>query len=241
MTPDIGNRQSATAANLRGIAKASGGANARRIVRGAATVAILLAVASLGGCASLLGGGDDDASIYAPLPHVQPDPAWPSVPWQLVVSTSSAAAMVDSRRIAVRPQPNEIQIYKDANWARRPTEMLEDAVLRTLEESSRIGAVARPGTGVDADFRLVLDLRRFESDYRGGDTPAAVVEVNAKLLHALDDRVVASRTFLHAQPASATAVREVVAAFEQALTATSREIAGWTLTTGQAHRHDGTR
>lgn len=241
MRPDIGTRQSTTATTLCGIAKRLDGTNVRRIVRGAAATALLLAVASLGGCASLLGAGREDASIYAPLPQVQPDPAWPSVPWQLVVSTSSAAAAIDSQRIAVRPLPNELQVYKGANWARRPTEMLEDAVLRTLEESGRIGAVARPGMGIDADFRLVLDLRRFESDYRGGATPAAVVEVNAKLLHALDDRVVASRTFMHAQPASGTAVREVVVAFEQALATTSREIAGWTLTTGQAHRHDGTR
>lgn len=238
MTPDIGNRQSAA---KDAIAGPSGRANARRSVRTAAAITILLAFASLAGCASLLGGGGDDSSVYAPLPQARPDPAWPSVPWQLMVSTSSAAAVVDSRRIAVRPQPNEIRVYKNANWARRPTEMLEDVALRTFEDSGRIDAVARPGMGVDADFRLVLDLRRFESDYRGDATPAAVIEVNAKLLHALDDRVVGSRTFLLAQPASGTAVGEVIVAFEKALTAAGREIAGWTLTTGQAHRHDGAR
>jgi cholesterol transport system auxiliary component len=203
-----------------------------RLARPALLAAALLA----GGCASLIGAGEA-TSIYAPAPAIQPDSAWPSVPWQVVVSASSAAAITDSQRIAVRPQPSELQVYKDASWARRPTDMVEETVLRTLEDSGRIGAVARPGMGVDADYRLVLDLRRFESDYRGGATPAAVVEVNAKLLHAQDERVVASRTFLQAQPATGTAVQEVVTAFEQALSGVGRDVAGWTLTAGEAHRH----
>jgi cholesterol transport system auxiliary component len=226
--PEIGNRKSEITATV------------RRAASKPAAVA-LLAIASLGGCASLLGGGGDDVSIYAPMPAVQSDPAWPTVPWQIIVSATSISAVTDSQRIAVRPLPNELQVYKDATWARRPTDMLEDALLRTLETSGRINAVARPGMGVDAEYRLLLDLRRFESDYRGTAIPAAVVEVNAKLLHALDDRVVGSRTFLQAQPASGTEVRDVVVAFEQALAAVSRDVAGWTLTTGQTHAHTGTR
>lgn len=204
----------------------------------AVLVATLLGAA---GCASLLGGGSGDTSIYAPMPAARPDPAWPSVPWQLILSATSVSPVTDSQRIAVRPRPHELQVYKDASWARRPTDMLEDALLRTLETSGRIGAVARPGMGVDAEYRLVLDLRRFESDYRGAAVPAAVVEVNAKLLHTLDDRVVASRTFVQARPAAGTAVPEVVVAFEQSLADVSHDIAGWLLATGQAHGHRGSR
>ncbi|MFC0676886.1 ABC-type transport auxiliary lipoprotein family protein [Lysobacter korlensis] len=203
----------------------------------AAMCASLLAVT---GCSSLLDGGEAP-SIYAPAPAIQPDPSWPSVPWQLVVSANSAASVTDSQRIAVRPVPNELQVYKGASWARRPTEMLEDALMRTLEDSGKIGAVARPGTGINADYRLVLDLRRFESDYRGDAVPAAVVEVNAKLLHATDDRVVASRTFMQAEPAAGTAVPQAVSAFEQSLAQVSRELAGWVLTSGQAHHQQQSR
>ena len=174
-------------------------------------VRLLLATALLAGagCASLLGGGDKSPTVYAPVARTQANAAWPAVPWQLVVATTSAAPIIDSQRIAVRPSPAELQVYKGANWARRPTDMLEDVLLRTLEESGKVRAVARAGSGINADYRLVLDLRRFESDYAGAAVPSATIEVNAKLLHAQDERVVASRTFLQSQPAAGTEVAQV--------------------------------
>lgn len=207
------------------------------VLRAAAVAASL----ALAGCASLIGSGGERNAIYAPAPALRTDPAWPRLPAQIVLSAASAAAVTDSQRIAVRPQPNELQVYKDANWARRPTDMLEDAVLRTLEASDRVGAVARVGSGINADYRLVLDLRRFESDYRGDATPAAVIEVNATLLHSVDDRVVASRTFVQTQPATGTGVPVVVDAFGVALADVGHAITGWVLTTGQAHQHPGSR
>ncbi len=188
----------------------------------------------LAGC-SLLGGKKDPITVYAPDPRVQPDPSWPSVPWQLAVISPTASRVHDSLRIAVRPSPVQLEVYKGANWAKRPGEMLEDAVLRALEDSGRIRAVARQGAGVAADYKLVLDLRRFESDYAGQAVPAATIEVNAKLLHSLDQQVVLSQTFLQTQPAASTAVPDVVNAFERALTDLSRDMTGWVLTQGASH------
>jgi cholesterol transport system auxiliary component len=192
--------------------------------------------ASLAGC-SILGGGAprDRATIYAPDPRIAADPAWPTVQWQLAIAPATAARMIDSLRIAVRPTPGELQVYKGANWARTPTDMLEDALLRGLEDSGKIRAVARQGSGIAADFKLVLDLRRFEADYAGGAVPAATIEVNAKLLHSADQQIVASRTFLSRQPAASAAVPEVAAAFDPALGDIARQLAAWTLETGEAH------
>lgn len=212
--------------------------SARPTLHRAVALAALLA---LDGCSTLIGGGGKPNAVYAPAPAVRADPAWPRLPSQLVLSATSAAAVTDSQRISVRPQPNELQVYKEAGWARRPTDMVEDAVLRTLEASEKTGAVARVGSGINADYRLVLDLRRFESDYAGAAAPAAVIEVNAKLLHSIDDRVIASRTFVQTQPASGTAVPAVVDAFGAALAELGHAVAGWTLVTGQAHRHDDAR
>lgn len=187
---------------------------------------------SLAGCA-LLSGKGDGATQYAPDPRVQPETGWPSVRWSLTVAQPSASRMIDSARIAVRPTPQELQVYKDAQWAKRPSEMLEDAVLRALEDSGRIGVVSRQGTGIATDYRLVLDVRRFESDYASG-RPAATIEVRAKLLKGTAPDVVSSRTFVQAVPARDTAVPAVVDAFEAALAGMARDLAGWTLTTGTA-------
>ncbi len=94
--------------------------------------------------------------------------------------------------------------------------------------------MARAGTGIRADYRLLMDLRRFEADYAGAAVPAATIELNVKLLHATDQRVVASRTFLQARPAASTEVLDVTRAFNQALQALGSEVVGWTLASGQA-------
>jgi cholesterol transport system auxiliary component len=206
-------------------------ARARRLRPAVVTAAMLLA----SGC-SLLGGSREPSTIYAPDPRAEATAAWPSVDWQLSLSRATASRMTDSLRIMVRPQSNELQVYKGASWAKVPSDMVEDAVLRALEDSDRIPAVARQGSGIAADYKLVLDVRRFESDYTaGGATPAATIEVNAKLLHAPDQEVVAARTFLQAPRAASTDVADVVAAFESGLGTLAGELAGWVLSSGDAH------
>ena len=204
----------------------------QRPLRAAAVVALTL----LATACSILGPRSEPGTIYAPDPRVEAAPAWPTVDWQLSLSRATAGSMTDSLRIAVRPSPNELQVYKGASWAKTPTSMVEDALLRALEDSGRIPAVARQGAGISADYKLVLDLRRFEADYTaGGSTPAATIELNAKLLHAPDQAVIAARTFLQAPAAASTAVPDVVVAFEQSLETLTGELAGWVLASGDAH------
>ena len=62
-----------------------------------------------------------------------------------------------------------------------------------------------------------------------------MIEVSAKLLHAPDQDVVGSRSFRHVRAAAGSDVALVADAFSQALAATTHEMAGWILTTGQAH------
>jgi cholesterol transport system auxiliary component len=200
--------------------------------------ALLLAgMALLAGC-SLLGGNKpgQGVTIYSPVLEVRADPAWPQVDWQLAIARPSASRLVDSPRIGVRPVPGELQVYRGAVWAQPPTDQVEAAVLRLLEDSGRIAAVGRLTTGLRSDYRLALDLRRYEADYAGGDLPSAVIEINAKLLSNQDQRIVASTTFHQVQPAAGTATGEVAAAFGQALSRVSAQIAGWTLVNGQADR-----
>ena len=194
----------------------------------------LAALLLLAGCSVLGSQQRDPVTIYSPLVQVQTDPAWPSVDWQLAVVKPTAARVVDSPRISVRPAPGEVQVYKGVSWSQPSTDLIESTVLRALEDSGKIASVARPGSGIRADYRLVMDLRRFDADYAGTPLPSAIIELNAKLLHATDQRVVASHTFLKAEPAGSTDIPSVVAAFERALEEMGGEVVGWTLATGEA-------
>jgi ABC-type uncharacterized transport system, auxiliary component len=209
-------------------------ARARPAPRPAALPLLAAALCLLAGCSILGGKQRDPVTLYSPEVRVQADPSWPAVEWQLAIARPTAPRLVDSARIGVRPVPGELQVYRGAVWVQPPTDMLEAAVLRTLEDSGKIAAVGRQATGLRSDFRLAMDIRRFEADYAGGTLPAATIEVNAKLLRNGEQRVAASRTFLRTQPATATDTASVVRAFEQALGAITADIAGWTLAEGQA-------
>jgi len=203
----------------------------RRCLPGVLAPAALLLLA---GCSVFSSQQRDPVTLYAPLIKVAPDPSWPKVSWQLTVVKPTAARVVDSARIAVRPSPGEMQVYRGVGWSQPPGDLVEATVLRALEDSGKLGSVARPAIGIRADYRLAMDLRRFDSDYAGSSLPSAVIELNAKLIRTTDQRVVAARTFLSTEPAGATDVPSVVAAFERGLESMIAELAGWTLASGEA-------
>ena len=196
-----------------------------------ATAALLL-----GACSLLGAGGDRErGAIYAPVPELRQDPAWPRVDWQLSVNPPSAPRTVDTFRIVVRPTPGELQVYGGASWALAPSDMVEQAILRTLEDSGRIPGVARRGAGMAPDYRLLLDLRRFEADYAGDQRPSATIELNAKLVHAREQGVIASHTFSFVEPAADTSVASVAEAYTRVLGKLGHDVAGWTLEAGEKH------
>lgn len=208
----------------------------RAITPSPGSLCTILLATLLAGCTPLLTGSRQPLTIYAPQPRVQAAPEWPDVRWALSLGRTSSARNAEGLRIAVRPTPNELQVYKGAQWVKPPADMVEDTVLHALEDSGRVAVVTRQGSGVGTDYRLLMDVRRFESDYAGAAVPAATIEVTAKLLHVKDQQLAGSRTFLRSQGARTTAVPDVVAAFEQALVDIGSDLAGWALTTGQAYQ-----
>lgn len=196
--------------------------------------ALMASALFLAGCSVLGSTQRDPVTIYSPQVRVAPDPSWPAVTWQLAIYQPSAARIVDSPRIAVRPSPGELELYKGVGWAQPATDLVASVVLRTLEDSGKIAGVAMSSSGMRADYRLLMELRRFESDYAGQALPSATIELSAKLLHASDQRVVASRTFLQVEPAGSEDVAQVAGAFDRALEKLGGELTGWVLNTGEA-------
>lgn len=171
-----------------------------------------------------------EIAIYDPQPRVQADASWPQVDTQLVVLRPNAERLLNSARILVRPTPGELQVYKGATWTQPTPDILQDAIVRTLEDSRKLAGVTRRGGGIAGDFDLATDIRQFDADYAGGASPSAVIEISASLIHNGDNRVVATQLFRHATPASSTAIVDVHRAFEQSLSDVTRDISGWTLT-----------
>ena len=170
----------------------------------------------------------EDITIYTAVSPATPNPAWPQARAQLAIARPTAERMLADPRIVVRPAPGELQVYSGATWAEPPPEMVQRSLLQLLEDSGRLKGVATRGSGLSSDYELATDIRRFDSDYAGGNTPNAVVEIAARLV-SNDGRVVAFRVFHAETPAASTSVPAVAQAFQQSLAKDSGDIAGWAL------------
>ena len=195
-----------------------------------APLAVLL-LASLAGCGVL--PKREPTAIFEPArPAVAARADLPQANWSLVVARPVAGGLLDNDRIAVRPAPGEITVYKAASWTETAPELVQDALLRRFEDSGRILSVARPGSGVRGQFQLQTDLRVFESVYVNPGRPEAQVEIFAKLVKTADGEVVAARTFRETEAAANENLSSVVDAFGLALNRSTDQIVAWTLESG---------
>jgi cholesterol transport system auxiliary component len=191
------------------------------------TATIAIAVIALAGCGIL--PKQETLALYRPEPAIATDAAWPQASWQLQIARPYADDMHDSARILVRPRSGELQVYKGAAWTQPAPDIVLDTLLRAFADSGRFAGVARRGEGVNAQYELLLDLRRFESDYGGGDVPSARIELGARLVHNAENRVVASRAFAVATIADGSDIAQVSRAFERGLGEATAQLIGWTL------------
>lgn len=208
--------------------------------------ALAFATAAIAGCGIL--PKQETLALYDPTPQRSATRDTTNVPalrvdWQLQIARPYADTMHDSARILVRPQPGELQVYKGAAWVQPAPDMVQDTLLRAFTDSGRLAGVARRGDGVSARYQLLLDLRRFESDYGnandGGATPSARIELGARLVHNAENRVVASRVFDIATSADGTDVAQINRAFQRGLGDATTQLIDWTLAEGQ--RDSGAR
>ncbi len=212
-----------------------------RCIAGIRIAALAFATASLAACGIL--PKQETLTLYDPTPQrsapqqTAQNAAAPQADWQLQIARPYADTMHDSARILVRPQPGELQVYKGAAWVQPAPDIVHDTLVRAFTDSGRVAGVARRGDGVSARYQLLLDLRRFESDYGnangGGATPNVRIELGARLVQNADNRVVASRVFDIATPADGTDVVQINRAFQRGLGEATTQLIDWTLSEGQ--------
>ena len=123
--------------------------------------------------------------------------------------------MVDRPQIVVRLGPNQVQIIEQARWA----EPLRGAIARVVAANlaAALGARLTPGRSADADYRVALDVLRFES-------PADAVLIEALWTVTSKDGRHNGRSIVR-EKIAAKDYASLAAAHSAALAAISREIA----------------
>ncbi len=210
-------------------------ANSRQDRRRLLKSASLLALGGvMSACTGVLPGAGPPPRLFRLTPkNTFPDDLQP-VDWQLVIEPPIAPAGLETTRIALHRASVELEYYARANWTDLAPAMIQTLVVESFENSGRIVAVGRESLGLRADYVLKLDLREFQSEYGGGEIPNAHVRLNAKLVKMPQRTIIGSQSFEAEIAASADRIEDIVAAFDDALGKSLKNLVVWTLQTGQS-------
>ena len=190
---------------------------------------------SLAGCISLISEPDPITVYSLRVKPLSDSVTMPKVPWSLTIIRPNTTSILDSNRIAVRPEANVLQVYKGANWSDPLPDLLQSVIVEAFEDSGAITTVSRQNSGVPAEVALLIDIRQFEAVYEdGAKTPVVVLQLHAKVLEYPSNRVIAVRNFNARIPAATKEIPDVVQAFDQGMNTLTVEIMSWTFANGRS-------
>jgi cholesterol transport system auxiliary component len=143
-------------------------------------------------------------------------------PWQLVVYEPTAVHALETDRLMVRPQADQVSYYKGVAWSDRLPRLVQARIIETFQNSGAVKAVSS-GTG---QYALVTDLRAFQIDVTSGKAYAEI-EIFAKLVNTGSGKVVATKGFSARVPATTDSPGDAIAALNQAFTEVLRDTMTW--------------
>lgn len=180
------------------------------------------AAAALGGCAAL---GALDALNRAP-PRIYRitakstfDPPPPRSGKTVVVEVPTAAAGLNTTRIALRSRLTALDYYGNSLWVEVVPLMVQRAIIESLDLSRAVDATAAAEAPEEADFTLRTNITAFQADYNEGlnNPPDANVRLVADLV-ALPQRKRVSRVdFQEKVRAAETSIESVIDAIDAAM------------------------
>lgn len=188
----------------------------------------LLGLFSLLAACSVLPASETLRIFLLPTTPVEPQAGEPIRQQALRINTPQASRILSSQRIAVVPQGNEISAYGGARWSDAAPVLLRDRLIEAFQRDGRMPSVSNEDVNLYADYSLHSDLRAFQSVYVDGK-PVVLIILDARLVDRNTQHTLANRRFEVRQPASDTAVEQVVEAFGKAGDRLSREVVDWTL------------
>lgn len=145
---------------------------------------------------------------------------------QLIVTTPSALAVLNTEKIMVEAGGGQVAYLGDAQWADQLPPLLQARIIQAFENGSNLRRVARPGDGVTGDYQLLTDIRTFgmRSTAEG---PVGVVEMSAKVVNNRSGAILAAKVFQASVPAANSSGLAVTQALDQASDEVLKAMVRW--------------
>ena len=172
----------------------------------------------------------DPSDVYR-LAAAQASSQGTPVAWSLRVTKPQTSEFLDSPRIAVVPNGDLISSYANSRWSDPSPVLLRNRLLDGFQRDGRVTLLSTDDTNLQADYELGGQLQAFQSEYRGSALEV-VIRLDARLVRASDQRIIASRRFEVRQPVGNTKVPAVVAGFGQAGDQLNKQVVDWVVQQG---------
>lgn len=152
---------------------------------------------------------------------------------QIIVPEPSSLMSLDTDKIATIAADGVLAAVPNAQWTDSVSRIVQASIIRGLEDSHAFSGVSRPMDELMPDFRLALDIRKFQI----GPEQKADVEIGAKIIDG-KGRIVATRVFAASGQASTSDAAAAVAGFDQAMGKIGPDFVTWAARAVAEHATD---
>lgn len=141
-------------------------------------------------------------------------------------ATPLAEGPVDSSRILVKPEGNEIKAYQGVRWSNKAPILLRDQLIDAFRKDGRFSTILTGTSAARSDLTLAGELSGFQTEYQDG-VPVATLRLNLQLINERTRETLASKRFEHEHPANGEQIDAIVEAFGEACNELAREVIHW--------------
>ncbi len=197
----------------------------------AAPAAILLLCFVLGGCAAVSLATRQPPELFALTPKTTFDPGLPDLDRAVLrVETPTAAAGLNTTRIALKPTPTRLQYYAGATWIEVLPLMVQNLLIESFESTGSVEALGTATPGGRAEWALRVYIREFQAEYDDPDAaPLVRARLQARILRMPRREEVDFASFEAERPAPSPRLDDIITTMDQALGSTMRDLVEWTL------------
>ena len=196
------------------------------------SIARLIALAAclaVGGCAAALElARPDPPRLYDLTPKSSFDDL-PEVDARLSVEVPTATAGLNTARIALRPTSTTLEYYAGARWVDVVPVMVQNLLLESLDNASRLDVLGREVVGVRAEYALLTHIREFQAEYGESGPPRVRVRLQARLVRLPRRTSIAATSEAFTVAAEDRSLEAIVAAFDDGLGKALRRVVEWTV------------
>lgn len=144
---------------------------------------------------------------------------------QIAITEPTTILKFDTQRILASTDIAPDGFFESAQWSDSLPKLFHAGVVQSFENAG-FGGLAREEAGIEADYRLLIDLRSVrlvKADELRGE-----VEFGARLVDR-DGRIAGFRIFRAAMPSAGTSAADAAAAINAAFGETMTALVGWTM------------